>query len=182
MQPQRIYFGKTTDTPLGPVWVAQSEKGLFTLEFGISRERFEQLVPRFGPVNIVYDPMSVAKTLEQVAAYLAKELNEFELQVDWSHLTDFQAVVLDAVVDIPYGSTATYGEIASKYWQARRSASSGESQCDQSHPHCDSLPPSGRLRWEAARLWWRGRYKNQSLVIRIGKWAVESFLTQNPWI
>ncbi len=48
---------------------------------------------------------------EQLAAYFAAELTEFELQLHHQG-TEFQKTVWDALHTIPYGETLTYGELA----------------------------------------------------------------------
>lgn len=58
------------------------------------------------------DPAPLAKALDQLRAYAAGELTRFDLTVRL-HGTAFQEQVWNALLDIPYGRTVTYGHIAS---------------------------------------------------------------------
>src|SRR5579863_4801980 len=54
---------------------------------------------------------ALAAPREQLAAYFAGELKDFELTLKPAG-TAFQRRVWDALVEIPYGETASYGELA----------------------------------------------------------------------
>jgi methylated-DNA-[protein]-cysteine S-methyltransferase len=53
----------------------------------------------------------VRETLRQLAAYFAGELKEFDLPLDPKG-TEFQRAVWDRLLQIPYGETRTYSDIA----------------------------------------------------------------------
>ncbi len=58
-------------------------------------------------------PQGILKTLmEEVDLYFKGERVEFTIQVDWSGYTPFQRRVLNVVRSIPYGETASYGQVA----------------------------------------------------------------------
>lgn len=67
---------------------------------------------RFGaePASVSADPL-LLEAADQLRAYFAGKLREFDLPVA-PRGTPFQLSVWDAVSAIPYGSTATYAEIA----------------------------------------------------------------------
>jgi methylated-DNA-[protein]-cysteine S-methyltransferase len=50
--------------------------------------------------------------VRQVGEYLAGERRAFDLAIDWSGMGAFQRAALEQVIAVPYGQTATYGEIA----------------------------------------------------------------------
>ena len=52
--------------------------------------------------------------LGQVQQFLEGKVKDFSLPIDWSGMTDFQITVLKAVMAIPPGETASYGEIAAQ--------------------------------------------------------------------
>jgi len=54
----------------------------------------------------------LAEARRQLQAYFAGELREFDLPLDLSGRTEFQGRVLAACRGIPYGATASYGELA----------------------------------------------------------------------
>ncbi|MET9080389.1 methylated-DNA--[protein]-cysteine S-methyltransferase [Streptomyces sp. NPDC004237] len=55
---------------------------------------------------------------EQLAAYFAGELKDFELELS-AHGTGFRERVWDALDGVPYGATTTYGEIAAEIGASR---------------------------------------------------------------
>lgn len=107
-----IWIGEIAPTPLGPVWVALSEMGLWALEYDIPGEQFIRAVLQRGAAEVMYDPQKVFAALEQVDEYLSGERQRFDLPVDWWGMTDFQINVRKATMAIPYGETASYGEVA----------------------------------------------------------------------
>ncbi|MGW9595292.1 methylated-DNA--[protein]-cysteine S-methyltransferase [Streptomyces chartreusis] len=59
------------------------------------------------------DPALFRAAEEQLAAYLAGELNEFQLELS-THGSEFRERVWAALDDVPYGATTTYGAIATR--------------------------------------------------------------------
>ena len=57
------------------------------------------------------DDRAFPEAVEQLAAYFAGELHEFDLRLEFDG-TPFQQTVWEALRTIPYGQTRTYGEIA----------------------------------------------------------------------
>jgi methylated-DNA-[protein]-cysteine S-methyltransferase len=55
----------------------------------------------------------VRETLRQLAAYFSGELRDFDLPLD-PHGTEFQRAVWRALLEIPYGETRSYSEIAQR--------------------------------------------------------------------
>ncbi|ANP50350.1 methylated-DNA-[protein]-cysteine S-methyltransferase [Streptomyces griseochromogenes] len=60
-----------------------------------------------------HDPGPFRAAGEQLAAYFAGELGEFRLPFS-THGTEFRERVWAALDSVPYGATATYGEIAAR--------------------------------------------------------------------
>jgi methylated-DNA-[protein]-cysteine S-methyltransferase len=109
-----IFVGKETDTPVGPIWVALSERGLVAVELSDEPEYLIKLLPKLGFQQVVSDRRKTGAALEQIRDYLLGERQKFEIPVDWSGLTPFQERALRATYEIPYGEVSTYGEIASQ--------------------------------------------------------------------
>jgi methylated-DNA-[protein]-cysteine S-methyltransferase len=61
----------------------------------------------------------IAAAAGQIGAYLRREREAFDLQIDWSVLTPFQELALRAVFAIPYGQLSSYGEIARQIGKPR---------------------------------------------------------------
>ena len=89
------------DSPIGPLGLVASEQGLRSVRFHARRLRGEGTSP------------ILEETAEQLGAYFAGDLTEFDLPLDLDG-TEFQQQCWLALATIPYGQTVSYGE------QARR--------------------------------------------------------------
>lgn len=118
MEKSPILIGSIRTTRLGEVWVALSEHGLVTVEFGISRKNFEAAVRKQTHRDVEYklkadESKCLAEVTHQIKEYLDGKLHVFDLKIDWSVLSsDFQRAALRAVFSIPYGQTRTYAQVA----------------------------------------------------------------------
>jgi methylated-DNA-[protein]-cysteine S-methyltransferase len=92
---------RTVETPIGTLGLVGSDAGLSRVRFHARRTKTAE------PCAVLDD------TVEQLDAYFAGELTEFDLPLDL-HGTDFQRDCWLALATIPYGQTVSYGE------QARR--------------------------------------------------------------
>jgi methylated-DNA-[protein]-cysteine S-methyltransferase len=88
---------EAVETTLGTLWLAGDEQGLTRISF----ER--------APLRCPERLAGAARS--QFAAYFAGELERFDLPLAPTG-TDFQRRVWDAVAAIPYGTTASYSEVA----------------------------------------------------------------------
>lgn len=99
------------DSPVGPLTVVVTDGGLSGLYMDLQRHRPAE--ETFGaPADDPADkPFAVIA--EQLAAYFAGELTEFDVPLNLRG-TPFQNRVWSALQEIPYGETATYGELAAE--------------------------------------------------------------------
>jgi methylated-DNA-[protein]-cysteine S-methyltransferase len=92
-------------TPIGKLMLAQDESGLCHVDFESGRY----------PTSIAddwrRDPNGLRDVKDQLNAYFAGELIDFDLPLA-PRGSDFQRRVWDALVQIPYGATTSYGAIA----------------------------------------------------------------------
>ncbi|MGV9573697.1 methylated-DNA--[protein]-cysteine S-methyltransferase [Streptomyces nigra] len=65
-----------------------------------------------------HDPGPFRAAREQLAAYFAGELKEFDLELS-APGSEFRERVWTALDDVPYGATTTYGEIAARIGASR---------------------------------------------------------------
>jgi methylated-DNA-[protein]-cysteine S-methyltransferase len=63
------------------------------------------------PATYKRDDAGLAHVVEQLEAYFAGELRDFDLPMEM-HGTDFQRGVWASLCEIPYGETISYGELA----------------------------------------------------------------------
>ena len=109
------------ETPIGRLWVAVSSRGLVSITRGD--------LPDGGPATI--DPPAVAPAIVELEAYFAGRLREFTMPMDLSGAGAFDVAVWTATRQIPYGETASYGELAlmSGHPGAARAAGGSMSRC-----------------------------------------------------
>ena len=88
------------DTPIGPLTLASSEKGLTALNFGAN-----------VPSGAIVDEVANRNVMDQLSEYFLERRTTFNLPL---HLegTPFQVAVWRALLEIPYGETRSYGDIA----------------------------------------------------------------------
>jgi methylated-DNA-[protein]-cysteine S-methyltransferase len=55
-----------------------------------------------------------ARVRDQLEAYFAGELTEFDVSLDLDKATPFRRSVWSALLEIPYGETVSYGELAGR--------------------------------------------------------------------
>ena len=112
--PTPIYVAQTPHTPLGNLWVAASDTGLWALEYQVSRDAFLELVRRRGNANVAENPDITAPILQELIEYLQGDRQHFTTPIDWTGMTPFQVEVRRTVMAVPYGHTNTYGKVAAK--------------------------------------------------------------------
>lgn len=103
----------TFDSPIGPLSVAVSDKGVCEIGFGWiedDRKFSARLIDRgFVPVK---DQAALLPVMHELNDYFAGSRDQFDLPVDLGGLTEFSRSVLNATASVPFGETRTYAEIA----------------------------------------------------------------------
>lgn len=100
------YVCKTIDSPLGPLKLVASDKGLAAILWQNEKSGVLKSVPVEDPDHPV-----LVETERQLRAYFAGELRQFSLPLDLQG-TAFQQSVWQALLTIPFGETRSYAEIA----------------------------------------------------------------------
>jgi methylated-DNA-[protein]-cysteine S-methyltransferase len=110
--PPTVYYGDSPKSRLAPLWVALTARGLWAASYAIDEAEFRAQILDRGRAIPIYDVKKVTPALKQFEEFLAGKRRRFDLKVDWRGMTPFQVAVRKAVMSIPYGKTASYGEIA----------------------------------------------------------------------
>lgn len=96
-----IIYQDTLDTPVGTLLIKASEQGLTE----VSRsDNIHVLSPKINDI--------VTNTKHQLDEYFKGLRDEFDLPFDLFGYTTFYQSVWRALLDVPYGQTKTYGDIA----------------------------------------------------------------------
>ncbi|MFJ4715603.1 methylated-DNA--[protein]-cysteine S-methyltransferase [Streptomyces sp. NPDC088785] len=98
----------TLDSPLGELLLTADASGALT-SLSVPGQKGGRTVQD----GWVRDPAPFAEAVRQLTAYFAGDLKEFDLELR-PEGTDFRRRVWDALDAVPYGATATYGEIAAR--------------------------------------------------------------------
>ena len=102
------------DSPLGPLLVAASTQGLLRISFDPDPDReLEQLGRLAGP-RILRSPRAVDAVHRELDEYFEQRRTVFDLALDLRGITPFSVRVLGELALVPYGHTATYGELAAR--------------------------------------------------------------------
>ncbi len=99
-------FSVRTSSPVGPLFLAASSKGLVLLEF---ESRVQKLNPNITQLR--ESRKVLAPYLDQLNEYFAGNRREFSLPLDLRG-TEFQLACWHALLEIPYGETRSYRDIA----------------------------------------------------------------------
>jgi O-6-methylguanine DNA methyltransferase len=93
-------------SPVGPLFLAASAKGLVRLEF---EARAQKLNP--SAIELQESKAVLAPYLRELDEYFAGKRREFSFPLDLRG-TDFQLACWRALLEIPYGETCSYRDIA----------------------------------------------------------------------
>lgn len=99
------------DSPVGPLYVVVSPRGLYRVNFGGSDQEIETLAASRG-VGVAHDPGKVRAYADQLREYFAGDRRAFDVPFDLSDVSRFTRRVLEATARIPFGRLATYRDIA----------------------------------------------------------------------
>ena len=104
----------SVDSPLGPLVVAATPKGLVRVsytEFRGEDEVLEDLARRVSP-RVLEAPARLDGVRRELDEYFEGRREEFETPIDWSYLAGFTREVLRATARIGFGEVSTYAGVA----------------------------------------------------------------------
>lgn len=96
-------------TRVGQVFILSGEKGVTRIIFG--EKEFRNFVDGLNGARVT-EGGAAADMAHEIELYFDGRLSEFKTPIDVSEGTPFQKSVWKQLLDIPYGETATYGEVA----------------------------------------------------------------------
>ncbi len=104
---------RTLDTPVGPLLLAATDRGLLRVAYSIENHDtvLQQLSERVSP-RIMHAPARLDNAARELAEYFAGHRTGFDLPLDWRLSAGFRATVLHHLPDIAYGQTASYATVA----------------------------------------------------------------------
>jgi methylated-DNA-[protein]-cysteine S-methyltransferase len=114
-----------TETPIGPLLVGATQRGLCMLTFRPDPEAArEQLARAFGPrVLRAAKPLDRARL--ELDEYFDGRRHVFDMELDLRAIPDFHVRVLNELALVPYGETTTYGTLARRVGAPRAARAIG---------------------------------------------------------
>jgi methylated-DNA-[protein]-cysteine S-methyltransferase len=113
------------DSPIGPLLVAASGRGVATISFesdpGAQLDRLARLA---GP-RVLRSPKSIDLARRELDEYFEGDRRAFDLSLDLRGLPPFTLAVLKELARVPYGETTTYGALAAKVGHPRAARAVG---------------------------------------------------------
>jgi methylated-DNA-[protein]-cysteine S-methyltransferase len=95
------------DTPVGRLTLAASDRGLTHVSYRGGRSAAEP-----GPDEAARTWLDLAR--RELDDYFAGRLRQFTVPVDLDRVDDARRRILDALADVGYGETTTYGALATR--------------------------------------------------------------------
>ena len=114
------------DSPIGVGRVAASERGIVSVGLpNLAEASFLEQLGELSP-RILERPQRLDEALRELDQYFDGERHEFELALDWRLVgRGFAGKVLRETAKLPYGVTASYGEIAARAGNPRAYRAAG---------------------------------------------------------
>jgi methylated-DNA-[protein]-cysteine S-methyltransferase len=116
----------TADTPVGPLLVAATPRGLVRVAF--PRERPDDVLTELSrdvSPRVLESPASLDEVRRELEEYFERRRERFEVPVDWRLSHGFRNRALKALARIPYGRTITYSELAERAGNPRAQRAAG---------------------------------------------------------
>jgi methylated-DNA-[protein]-cysteine S-methyltransferase len=113
-----------TDSPVGRLTLAATPAGLVRIAFGDEDAVLEELADRVSP-RVLEAPARLDVVRRQLDEYFAGRRERFDVDLDWSLSQGFRRTVLHKLVEVPYGQTVSYKELAELAGNRKASRATG---------------------------------------------------------
>ena len=113
------------DTELGPLLAAVTDRGLARISYDPEPDRELERLARVAGPRVLRAPRALDETRRELDEYLAGRRRAFDLELDLRGQAPFAISVLGELAKVPYGRTATYGELATRTGNPRAARAVG---------------------------------------------------------
>jgi methylated-DNA-[protein]-cysteine S-methyltransferase len=117
----------SVDSPLGPLVVAATPKGLVRVSYSEFRgedEVLEELARRVSP-RVLEAPARLDPVRRELDEYFEGRRQDFEVPIDWSYLAGFTREILLATARIGFGDVSSYAGVAAEAGSPRAVRAAG---------------------------------------------------------
>jgi methylated-DNA-[protein]-cysteine S-methyltransferase len=117
----------SADSPLGPLFVATTPRGLVRVAYSESRTEsdvVEELARKVSP-RVLEAPARLDEVRRELDEYFEGRRTDFDLPIDWALAPGFTGKVLHETASIEFGRTSTYAEVATRAGSPRAVRAAG---------------------------------------------------------
>lgn len=120
-----VAFDLLDDTPVGPLLVGVTDRGVCRITFDPDPEQqLEQLARQYGP-RVLRSPRPVDRLRRELDEYFDGRRHAFDLELDLRGAPDYHRRVLAELARVEYGHTTTYGALAAQTGNPRAARAIG---------------------------------------------------------
>jgi methylated-DNA-[protein]-cysteine S-methyltransferase len=113
------------DSPVGALFIATTDAGLCRISYDAEPERqLERLAKEVG-TKVLRSAKPIDAVRRQLDEYFEQKRTRFDLPIDLHVRAEFTLRVLEELARVPYGETATYGELARRVERPRAARAVG---------------------------------------------------------
>ncbi len=113
------------DSPIGPLLVAASARGLIRISFDAAPEEELDRIARVAGPRILRSSSQIDGARRELDEYFGGRRHAFDLAIDLRGVTPFGELVLTELARVPFGETATYGDLAARAGRPRAARAVG---------------------------------------------------------
>jgi methylated-DNA-[protein]-cysteine S-methyltransferase len=113
------------ETPIGPLFVAASNRGLASISFDPEPEHHLERLAEVAGLRVLRSPKRVDDVRRELDEYFERRRQSFDLSLDLRGLPAFTLTVLRELAHVPYGETTTYGALARRAGHPRAARAVG---------------------------------------------------------
>ncbi len=121
------------DTPIGPLTLAATPRGLVRVGFGGEDDMLDDLASAVSP-RVVHLPARLDAPRRQLDEYFAGRRRHFDVALDRRLSHGYRRTVLEALSDVPYGQTVSYRELAERTGNPKASRAVGSAMATNPIP------------------------------------------------
>jgi methylated-DNA-[protein]-cysteine S-methyltransferase len=114
-----------TDSPVGPLFLARTDRGLCRISYDPEPDRLTDELARHFGTRVLRSPRALDPAVRQLGEYFEGRRHTFDLPVDLRGRTDFSRVVLEELAHVPFGEVTTYGALAARAGRPRAARAVG---------------------------------------------------------
>ena len=113
------------ESELGPLLATVTDRGLARIAYDADPERELERLARVAGPRVLRAPRALDPTRRELDDYFAGRRQAFDLELDLRGQAPFAVAVLGELAKVPYGRTATYGELATRAGNPRAARAVG---------------------------------------------------------